>query len=425
MIISCGIIIFGGLLARDYMGFSINKYLFLFTAALPIILVDIKCVIAFSYYIIPLYVGLPGNYISLIIFARLLYEVLNKNITLSTSGFVLSMIISCYIIIQNSITGYISIYNMMTGFDFVILYMLLSATNQYKQEQNAIIAFSIGNVVLGFIMLSSTMRFFSIAELMNPATRLGYSGMLYEKARTGMITTIDPNFYAMNVIASISSGSLLISHKNSKKRNIIILSAIIGNMILCLIGLSRTFILLLLIWGLLYIAGQRNIKKACVFIVMGGLLISGVLYFMPTVVNGILSRFEDADVSGGNGRIYLILKYYEPWFENSLSILFGIGLFNCRTHCTPLLYLFGLGIVGFIPLLGWFGHNWNMFKKEIGQKQFKNYIPIIVTFISYATIPAAGTMNYTIPVLVSMLALGALDSKKDNMHRDSYMRMAL
>ena len=70
----------------------------------------------------------------------------------------------------------------------------------------------------------------------------------------------------------------------------------------------------------------------------------------PDVYSAILDRFSEGDVSTGNGRIDLIIKYAIPWNETLSTLLFGIGLYVCHTHCAPLLYLFGIGIFGVLIL---------------------------------------------------------------------------
>ena len=267
-------------------------------------------------------------------------------------------------------------------------------------------------------MLGSTLRVFSFSELMNSSTRLGFSGMVMGKTGASMLTTIDPNFYAMNVIACISSGCLLLLYPLSKTERFVLISSVIGCGICCLIGLSRTYIIMLCIWIFMYLISQKSIKTITT-IILAGLIVTVVfIHFMPTVIEGFQSRFKADDVIGGNGRIELIVLYYNLWFSDLNSIMFGIGLFNCHTHCSPLLYLYGLGIVGYIPLVCWFIYNWNMCK-QTSNTSFRQYIPFIITFIGFSTIPAVGSMNYTMPILVAMLAAGMRNDEIKNREHQS------
>lgn len=399
------VLIILGLYARDMMGMGINKYLFLMLALIPIFFAKIKDVAVFSCFLIPLYVGLPGNYVSAFLLVRLVYDAFKKRIPLNRTGFLLTLVITAYIILQNFFTGYTSIYHLMAAFDFIVLALIMSILRKYRAGEEAIVAYSVGNFALGAIMLGATLSYFSLQDLMNPATRLGYTGMLLNSSGADMATSIDPNFYAMNTIACISTVALAFPEFKSRRAKILALISAIGSTVCCMIGLSRTFIVLLAVWGVLLLISQGNIKKTFSVLVIAGILLFSFFRFMPTIAAGFLNRFQGADVVGGNGRITLILLYFEPWFETIHSMLFGIGLFNCHTHCAPLMYLFGLGIVGVLPLLAWFVYQWNQCRICSNMRHFKSIIPMFITLIAYSSIPAAGAINYTLPMLIPMLAL--------------------
>ncbi len=411
IIYGIGIFICIGILARDLMGVGINKYIFLMLAMVPLFFVKLENMVSFMCFIIPLYVGLPGNLISACLLIRLLYEAFRHKILLNGVGFILSYAVAAYILLQNLVTGYMGIYHIMAAMDFVNLYLLMAAVRQYRRSHNVILAFSLGNFVLGIVMLSATLSYYSLSELMNPATRLGDTGMLLRSTGESMATSIDPNFYAMNVIATITTGCLLLSQPMTRRMKTILLASMLGCVICCLIGLSRTFIVLLAIWGILWVICQGNIKRTILFLFVGSVLVFAFFRLMPTVAKGLLDRFSGDDVIGGNGRISLILKYYEPWIADPLSTIFGIGLFNCHTHCAPLLYLFGLGVVGMIPLFGWVVHYWNQCRQYTTKLTLRQCVPAIVTFISFSTIPAAGAVNYTLPILIAMMAVMFENSK--------------
>ena len=410
-----GILIILGLFARDMLGLGVNKYLFLVLALIPILFSETKNVAVFSCFLIPLYVGLPGNLISIFLLIRLLYDAIRHRIPIGKTGFILTLVVTFYIIFQNILTGYTGIYHFMAALDFVVLALSMVVIRDYEVGIKAIIAYSIGNFVLGAVMLSATLSYYSLQDLMNPATRLGYTGMLIGSSGAGMATSIDPNFYAMNTIACISTVSLLLPKFESKMEKILAIVSMAGSTVCCLIGLSRTFIILLAIWCFLWFLSQGDVKKAFAVLMVASLLVLAFFRFMPTIADGFLSRFEGSDVAGGNGRLNLIILYFKPWFATVQSILFGIGLFNCHTHCAPLMYLFGLGIVGTIPLMAWFIYQWNQCKNCCIKVSFKAVIPQLLTLVAYSSIPAAGAINYTLPMLISMIALVAA-GKGDGLH---------
>ncbi len=404
------ILIILGLISRDMLGIGINKFIFLFLAIIPILFADTKYVAIFSCFVIPLYVGLPGNYISIVLLVRLVYDAVRYRISISKPGFLLTMIAAIYIFFQNYCFGYVDIYYLMASVDFIVLGLAMSVLRENMAGKEAVLFFSMGNAALGTVMLSATLSYYSLEELMNPASRLGYTGLLMSSSGANMATSIDPNFYAMNTIACISAIFLILPEFKSKLSRYLAIISIIISTGCCLVGLSRTFIVLLVIWALLWFISQENIKRAVTFTAIIGILIFVFFQFMPTVVTGLMNRFQGADFAGGNGRIELISNHFEAWYETIQSIFFGIGLFNCNTHCAPLVYLFGLGIVGFIPVLGWFTYQWNRCKSYYGRISFKEVIPVLITFISFASIPAAGAINYTLPMLIPMLIFNVSDN---------------
>lgn len=405
MVIAMGVLIIAGLFARDMFGIGLNKYLLLVIAIIPILFADAEEFAVFVCFLVPLYVGLPGNYISMFLLVRLLYEACTRKMRIGKNGFILTLLVTTYIFLQDFFTGYTEIFNLMASLDFIVLALLMKEIREYKVSTEAIVAYSIGNFILGIVMLSATLSYFSLEDLMNPATRLGYTGMLTENSGASMATSIDPNFYAMNTLASISTMCLIFCNIKSKKTKIISLISVFGSTICCLIGLSRTFIILLAVWGILWLLNQGDIKKILMVLLAIVILIFSFFHFMPTVADSLLSRFEGSDIVGGNGRINLIILYFIPWFKTVKSILFGIGLFNCHTHCAPLMYLFGLGILGAFPLLLWFIYQWTQCKRYCLKVSFKMRIPFLITLIGFSTIPAAGAINYTFPLLISMLVL--------------------
>ena len=154
-----------------------------------------------------------------------------------------------YITVQDFLTGYTGIYHLMAAFDFILLAFSMSVIRQYRVGTQAVVAYAIGNFALGAVMLSATLSYYSLQDLMNPATRLGYTGMLIGNTGANMATSIDPNFYAMNTIACISTVSLLLPKFQSKMEKMAAVISMIGSTVCCLVGLSRTFIILLAVWG--------------------------------------------------------------------------------------------------------------------------------------------------------------------------------
>ncbi len=409
-----GLIICVGIFVRDSFGIDINKFLFLAVAAVPILILPIGDVVVFAALLIPMYVGLPSNYITLILLVRFILSAFLGSIRVTFGAFISSFVVTVYFLMHNLYFGKTTAYHLAGTFDFFLLMLIIAAVIQYEKTRGVIFAYSIGVSVTSVTMLTSTLRFYTLAELMNDASRLGYTGMLYESSDASMISTIDPNFNAMNVIAMVAAGYLLMtSTKMTLKAKIALISIMAGSLVVCAIGLSRTFAIVVIIWAVLVFLSETDFKRTLVFVFLGTLAFLGFINLFPDVYDSILRRFDDIDVVGANGRIEWIIYSLDKWKDDIGAVLFGEGIYNVSTHCAPILYLIGLGIIGFIILFVWCIINTINVTKSGGKLTLSKWIPLIVTFIAFSTIPSAGAVNRTFPMVVALLALSIKKENKD------------
>ncbi len=398
--------VFVGLLLRDSYGVDINKYVFLLICSIPILFFDVKYTCLFLSFIFPLYVGLPGNLISIFILIRFLFIAVHDKVSLDANIFVLTVLLSGYILIQNFITGQTSVYCIMGAVDFIILMFFFRYALKEKCVDTVIVFYAIGVFSTVFIMLMTTLNSYTLLDLLNNSTRLGITGLLKDETVSSMVVTIDPNFLGMNAIAAVAAGSVIAGKNKNRKIKICIIALLVAIAVLSMLGLSRAYFLSLILWVVMYLFSQKNAKRACAFLLAVIILYIAFKCFMPDFYDALMERFAGDDIVTGNGRIKLITMYADMWFENIGTFLFGIGLYNCHTHCAPLLYLFGLGILGFAVLV-LLELNY-IFKVRAGHKvRFKYWIPFFLTLLMSATIPAAGALSYIYPVFLSILTLNA------------------
>lgn len=397
-----------GLLMRDTYGVGINRFVFLGLVAIPVMLFPLEKLVWFVSFLIPLYVGLPGNYISALVFIRLIYAAYCKQFSWDTGTFAASICVAIYVLMQNMFYGYMGVYHIMCAVDFVVLGMLFSIALQKEQTTGAIVFYSLGILTTSVIMLMTTLNYYSLNDLMNSATRLGYTGMIGEHVQSSMVVSIDPNFLGMNAMAVISTCYVLMNDARLSKKSKVGILVVAGTVaVICLLGLSRAYVLGLVVWAILVVSLQRNAKILLGTLFVGGILVLFVVNTFPEVVEGLVTRFSGSDMEGGNGRIKLIMTYYYLWDDTVASMLFGIGLFNCHTHCGPLLYFFGIGILGSLVLLVWFSKIISKARIHAKRFQIQQYIPLMVTFIMFSSIPAAGAINYSYPLVVAVMAIAS------------------
>lgn len=400
-----GVLICLGLLMRDAFNFEINKYVFLVLAAYPILCQNTNRVLIFISFLIPLYFGLPGNYISILILVRLIWDSVKNDRKINTGGLLLSLILSGYMFLTVLFKGHTDAYSLMGSIDFFILFLFVSLIISGRNEGSIIWGYAVGTVVLGAIMMTATLRHFTILDLMQNATRLGQHGVLQKHVESQMLTTIDPNFYGMYVIALVSSAYLMIKNKlyNSHKTSLIFL--MVTSVILCLFGLSRTFLIILCLWGLITVVNNGSFKGLFSVVLLFIIIAFSIVNFFPELIDGFDRRMHDSTMEGGNGRVQLIVKHYSTWEKSVDAFLFGIGLYENNVHCGPLRYLFGIGIIGFLILTIWMFKIINIVKRGCRRLSYSKYIPLILTIIVFSTIPAAGSINAIFPLIISIIAI--------------------
>ena len=388
------------LLLRDAYSVTVNKYILLALACVSVVTLSTDKVIGLYCFLFPLYVGLPGNYMTLLLIARLLVDM--KNLRFKATSFLLTLCVGAFVLCQNLFLGQTGIVQMVLIAGVAVILLLFS----YKGDLNKImlvLMFSAGVAALGYIMLTATLQVYELSDLMSSYQRLGADSTDYVSS-TVMNVSIDPNFYGAFAIAAVSTAAPLALEKETKRGlRILLLSFTVVSIFVCIVGLSRAAFLILALWGVLYVLLRRSFKGAWLVAAVAVL----VIVAMPDVLNAMVTRLEEDDMATGNGRTQLMEKFLDAWLENPGTLLFGVGLFNCNVHCTPLQFLFGGGIVLFslvVALTVSYKPKFN------GQISLAKSLPFWITFVMLMTVPAAGLLNFMFPLVY----VGLLSSTKEN-----------
>lgn len=382
---------------RDIGGIGVNKYLFLIITAVAAFALPIDRVMYFIAFVMPLYVGLPGNYMTLIFLARFLFDC--QKLHIKTSTFIFCVLAGSYALIQAFITNHTAIPELMF-FPGMILIMFMFSIDVKISKKNLILSYATGVAALGLIMLIHTLQIYEFNDLLNSATRLGAIIIDYNKTDE-MLINVDPNFYGFFSIAAISLGVESIDYRKKEKlsrHDMFEIVVIISCIMVGLIGLSRAFLLVLIAWLLLYLLSVKNIKAffiaICVFLLVTILVVG----FIPGVWETFEVRFHDSSMATANGRSDIIIRFTELWSEKITSILFGVGIFDCNVHCMPLQVLFGGGVVFcilFIAYMMSFLSN-SLYAEKNGK--IYRYLPLFVTLLMSFTVPALALVNTMFPI---------------------------
>ena len=188
----CGICIFivSLLFLRDAMGMYVNKWIFLIILAPALLLMSERNMMILWAFIMPLYVGLPGNYLTLTITVRFALNYIVRGLKLAEPTlFILVLLTAIYILAQNMFYGITSIFRNIFVVELIIAYVVFcSDTKSYFKSMYT--AYATGIAAVGVIMLAYTLRIYGIQELFSAANRLGST------ARSDTMTVIiDSNYY--------------------------------------------------------------------------------------------------------------------------------------------------------------------------------------------------------------------------------------
>jgi hypothetical protein len=325
-----------------------------------------------------------------------------KNFRFKTTSFMLILGICCFILIQNIATGYTGIVPMMLVVGMVVILCLFS----YRGELNKtmlVLMFSAGVAAVGYIMLTATLQIYEWGDLLTSTQRLGAGTTNYVDSKI-MNVSIDPNVYGTFAIPALATAVPLVLEKEGKaSTRFFLLVFSLVSLLVCIAGLSRTAFLVLVLWSVLFVVLRRSIKGAFLVAAVIGLVIIAV----PDVLDAIFSRLEESDMASANGRTNLIKRFFVAWLENPITLLFGVGLYNCNVHCMPLQFLFGGGIVLFSLVAA---AAISFVKKSGRRYSLDRGLPFLVTLIMFMTVPAAGLLNFMFPLVY----LGLLYSAKEN-----------
>lgn len=383
------------LLARDAYSVSVNKYILLALACLSVVTLSTDKLIGLFCFLFPLYVGLPGNYMTLLLIVRLLVDI--NNIRFKVTSLLLTACVCLFVFVQNVILGYTGIVYMVYIAGILLILLMFSYRGRLSRVM-LITAFSAGVAALGFIMLTATLQVYEISELMSSFQRLGAEATNYAAAGI-MNVSIDPNFYGTFVIAAVSTAFPLIADKQvTRSTRIFLIVMSVVSVVVCIVGLSRAAVLMLAVWVVMYILFQRGAKMAWLILALAAV----ILVAMPDVVDALFVRFEEGDMATGNGRTGLIERFYGKWTETPVTLLVGVGLFNCNVHCTPLQFLFGGGILLFVLLLMLVI---SYIPKSTGSFKLSESLSFWITLGMMLTVPAAGLLNFMFPLVYTGLVL--------------------
>ena len=390
---------------RDVLGFSVSKYIFLLICVIALVLMKTEQVALFLFFLVPLYAGLPGNYLTIFVLVRLgvsfYRERKRREISVPLAVFTIGFV--AFLFVQNLINGYTLVYHYAICMEICLLFLLSELKIDFS-ARHALTLYALGTALVGFAALSVYAGEYSFSAIFSGEIRFGD---IYGEG--GMRMTIDPNFLGFHCLCGIALETEAIRRDLTKgimKRETPVSALLLIPLVfLGFIGLSRAFfvcLFLLIFCELLLCARTPKGLMYCLLAlgfcaVLGYFVIS--LHF-SSLFQTLLDRFSLSDIQNANGRLVLIEKWLWEWLSTAERFLFGVGLFQTNVHFTALQYLFGLGICGAFFAFGFF-YFWT---KSVGFCLKKEgLVPFLTVFLMSCSVPAAASLTAFFPLVAVVM----------------------
>lgn len=399
------------LFLRDSFDISINKYIFIIIIIPYILFAKFENAILLWVAIMPLYVGLPGNYITFAVLLKFAYIYLFKSkgkIKPQLLQLSLTISLMIYVLIQNLRFKTTGTYNMICIPELLLVYLFISL-NKIFGSKKITLMYSVGVCTVGIIMLSTTLNHYALSDLLSSTSRLGTSAV---QTLGDMNVNIDPNYYGFFVLTALSCNWLLVEAKtySKKEKRVVFITSVIS-VVIALIGLSRSFVLCLAIWIVMVLLFQKRFKQTVALLFIVGIFVFVISQASPDILTSIIDRFNESDILTGNNRTILISYWFDIWKSAAIFVIFGIGIFICNVHCMQLQYLFGLGITGFLLIFILAVRYIKIERKQFSRILRSSYIPMLIVQISAATIPIAQSLTFMFPTIITLVSFGYANIK--------------
>lgn len=376
-----------------------GKFSFLLATGCFLMLADADETARLLFFLMPLYAGLPGNYLTLFLlvkFAVLAYR-LPERFRVSVPRTIIASAFAGYVFVQNLAAGSVSVYSAVFSAEIILL-LLMTSDQKTVSLGRLTLCYTAGTLIAGSCALSVFLRDFPLTAVLSGAVRFGDR---YETQ--GMAMTLDPNFLGFFCIAGIGVLAELFRHRllREKWMRIAGTAAIAGLSFFGLIGLSRSFLicagLLIFLEFVTYATKPARMLKFAGAATLVAMMIIAMLYrCLPEFAQTLLARFRPEELAGANGRLDLILLWLDRFTETGVSALFGVGLFETNVHMTALQFCFGLGVVGSILAAGFY---FGCFFSGGKEPRFCRMIPFTAAFLMSCTVPAARSLSAYFPLV--------------------------
>jgi len=399
---------------RDVEGVSVNKFLFIIITAVALLAFDTRKTIIFFSFLLPLFNGIPGNYICLLILLKLVFSL--KNQSLGIYSIFYALIVFCYefmhIVELSSILQYC-----FWGMNIALLLVVLLQEKDSFDLQGMLIAFSVAFVFCGTVMLICVEEMGYLEDVISGRYRFGDFSEISLNYTRSMRLTIDPNYLGLFSLSSIMGLYMLLQKFGNNKFLYVLLMVV--STIWGFLTLSRTFFILLVVFMIMQIMFYKSTIKQKLISMMLLCISATVVIFatnqaFPDLFDSMFGRLSDSDFETAGGRSSLNTEYINLLFEDFKVFLFGTGCiemvkfgnFSNDLHCTWLQFPVGFGLIGLaIIIFGAFVLHSILKSKSTNESKInrRGFLTFFIIQLGYyAFLPSLENPSQLFPLLLGL-----------------------
>lgn len=403
-ILSCALI------ARDVLSISVNKFILLGICSVFLFVADETTKISMIAFMLPLVCGLPSTYIFLVIIALML---LRNRINMITVVYFVVFIVLEFIglafgvhTLDNEVVKQIL---------FTCVFFLLLFTDEHVDYLQCMKLYFAGAILVSFVISAySIMR--APENWLSLFSKGWYRfGDVALEEVAGMTLRLNSNSLAYFSLTGMLHGVILLT-KVKKAAKGFVFGGVIFLAVAGVLSVSRSWLLVaggcLVLMLLSQITNPKRMIMLCVGLFVVAVVGISLAQRFPELFQGMVSRMTDSSIEGGNGRVDLMVEYFDLLFENARTALLGAGATYYRSaygmttsiHNGTLQIFLSYGIIGGALFI--FGMLMPL-RKKVGENRVNliNWIPWIGTVVFAQTIQFLNPCYLMLPYLISVYAV--------------------
>lgn len=402
------------LYARDIIGISVNKNIFIALVILFSMSLKYENLLSLILFTLPLMCGLPGNYfLPVWCLIVVFYQIRNNTFNFSILAFWLAIVL-WEIMIYCFYPFEIPTMNVLGYFSALLLTCVLISEYRTIDYSTPVICFCLGCcVLLGAIFLIYS----SDPSMMYTDGGVRMGGDMYTDT---MEMTLKTN---SNNIGYLSSASIacLFTLFYYKKIDVILFMVMAGVSFYCgMFSISRTWAISVILTIVVYSIFQRENKKVgyallCVIAILG-------FYYLsknPLLLDAFIGRFEGDNIETGGQRTVLFAQYNEFLLKHPWNLFWGTsaqlykdvtGLYH-STHNSLQQIWMSYGIIGFVVIITVY---FKALKHNYVKKEYMACMPMLMIVFFLQSIQVLNPHNGMYPIIAAFFIMKMIKVKKNS-----------